>query len=355
MKLNREVLKKLLEAPGISGRESFVSNIIKENIKKYDLNLEYDNLGSIWGIKKSKNKDAKKLMIEAHMDEVGFMVTDISKKGFIYFEAFGGVWESSLNLTRLRVWTDDYKNSFSGVVVLPNSNSHQGKGENVEIQKMLLDIGARNEEEVKNWGIKKGSVITFDSKVEFNGSRVMSKSVDNRIGVSIIIQLMKFIQNKEFDFDIIIGCTTQEETGLTGARVSSFKYDVDIAMVIDVSPALDFNNPSEPKGILGKGTMLRHKDARTIYKKEVIQYLRKLMKNNKIKYQDYFSMGGTNAGNIHLAKNGITVIPIGLVSRNLHTSSSIFDIFDYCETLKLTKEILNDLNFDKINNLIKQH
>ncbi len=351
MKFNKSILTTVLNAPGISGREEIISGIVKKSIKKNGLELSYDKLGSIWGTKKSKNPKAKTLLIDAHMDEVGFVVTNISGKGFISFEAMGGVWAQTLNTQRLRVWTNDLSESFTGVVLLPGANTHQGKGGNFKIEQLLLDIGAESDMEVNKWGIEIGSCITFDSEVEYNGNRVISKAVDNRLGVAAVLSIMDYIKDKTFDYNIVVGCTVQEENGLIGARTSSYMIDADLAIVIDVSPAIDFPAGIEPKGILGAGTMLRHKDARTVYSRSTIEYLRNLMKKNEIKYQDYFSLGGTNAGNIHLSKEGVTTIPVGLVARNLHTASTVFDIRDFNETLKLLESLLNDLSSNKFNKI----
>ncbi len=351
MKINKNILTTLLNAPGISGREEYITEIIKKIIKKNGLEVSYDKLGSIWGTKKSDNPKAKTVLIDAHMDEVGFMVTNITKRGFLNIEPMGGVWGQTLNTTRLRVWNDDFSKSYVGVVEWPGTNSHQKTGGAVKIENMLLDIGAESDDEVMKWGISIGSPITFDSEAQFNGSRVISKSVDNRLGVYSVIEIMNYIKDKTFDYNIVVGCTVQEENGLIGARTSSYMIDADLAIVIDVSPATDFPTGNSPKGVLGAGTMLRHKDARTIYSRSVIEYLRKLIKDNNIKYQDYFSLGGTNAGNIHLSKEGIKTIPIGLVARNLHTASTVFDLRDLEETLKLLEAILNDLNSNKINKI----
>lgn len=351
MKFNKKIAKEFLEIPSVSGREEIITKKIIDNINEYGLELSFDNLGSILAYKKTNNKNAKTLMIDAHMDEVGFMVTDITKNGLISFESIGGVWNSLLNITRLRVWKDDFSNSYSGVVSWPGINTHKKEGKVPEIDKMFLDIGASSKEEVKNWGISKGNVITFDVRTEFNGNRVISKAVDDRLGVLLNLEIIKYISNKNFDFNIGVCFSVQEETGLVGGRLSAFKLNPDLAMIIDVSPTIKFPIEAEPKGILGGGTMLRHKDARTIYSRKIIEYLRKLLKENKIKYQNYFSLGGTNAGSIHISREGIPIIPIGLVARNLHSGSSIFDVNDFIETMKLIKVILEDLSSSEIEEL----
>ena len=348
MTVNKKLLKTLLEAPGVSGNENIIRELIKKQINKYGFDLEYDNLGSIWGIKKSKKKNAKTILIDAHMDEVGFLITQIHDNGLISFEPIGGVWNKTLNVTRLKVWNKNLTKSFSGVVHFPNNSPHQGLGKTPDIDKMLLDIGAEDKKEVIKWGINIGQMVTFDTQAEFNGKRVISKSVDNRVGISIIIEMMNYISDKEFDFNIVIGGSAQEEVGLRGAKTSAYKFDPDLAIVVDVSPANDYPVAKNNSGSLGQGTMLRHKDARAIYSPKIIEYLRKLMIKNKIKYQDYFSQGGTNAGTISLTKSGIVTIPVGLVARSLHTGSTVFDLNDYEETLKLLELILSDLNHNKI-------
>lgn len=350
--MNKNLIKKLFETPGVSGREEKVAEIIKAEIKKNGLELERDNLGGVWGIKKSKKKDAKTILIDSHMDEVGFLVTNISSNGLIQFVNQGGIWNQIMNSQRLRVWTSDYKKSFSGVVLFPNVNTHKGTGATPEISDMFLDIGATSKEEVLKWGIQEGDAITFDTLTEINGNRVIAKAADNRVGVGIVIELMKFIKDKEFDFNIILGASTQEEVGLRGTRVSTYKFSPDLGFVIDVSPARDIPAPQLPNGILGAGTMLRHKDAATVYLPHAIDYVRKILDTNKVKYQDYFSLGGTNAGMMHLQQEGRTVLPFGIVARNLHTGSLVFDIKDYDDTVKLIELILLDLNSNKIVKLI---
>ncbi len=350
--MNKNLIIKLLETPGTSGREELVAEIVKKEIKKNGLELERDNLGGVWGIKKSTNPKAKTILIDSHLDEVGFMVTSIMPNGMIKFINHGGVWNLTLNSQRLRVWTSDFSDSYSGVILYPNVNTHQSQGNTPEIKDMLLDIGATSKEEVEKWGIKQGDSITFDSKTEINGNRVIGKASDNRVGVGIVIELMKFIKDKEFDFNIIIGASSQEEVGLRGVRVATHKFNPDLGFVIDVSPARDIPSPKEPDGILGAGTMLRHKDAATIYPPKVIDYIRSILNKNEVKYQDYFSLGGTNAGMMHLQQEGRPVLPFGIVARNLHTSSLVFDINDYDDTLKLIELILLDLNSNKIVKLI---
>ena len=131
-------------------------------------------------------------------------------------------------------------------------------------------------------GISIGNQITFDTRIEENGNRMIGKAVDDRAGLAILIELMPFIKDLDLDYDLYIGASVQEEVGLRGARTMSFKINPDLAVAIDISPAKDIPAPSKV-GDLGLGTYIRHKDAYTIYPKSVTQYLEELFEKNKIK------------------------------------------------------------------------
>lgn len=348
--MDKEVLFNILSIPGISGREEKIMSYIKDNIKKLNLDYEFDNLGSLWVKKNTTLKGAKTVMIEAHVDEVGFNVTEITKSGFIKFEPQGGIFSKSILFQRLNVWNNDLTKSYEGVVVYPELDltSYESllKVQKFNVEKMCLDIGAKDDKEVKEMGIKIGNVITFANKPIINNNRLISKAIDNRLGAYLVYNLLEFVAKNEFDYNIIIGFSTQEEVGLRGVRASTYKYNPDVGIVVDISPANDYN--LDPSGALGKGTMLRHMDALTVYPKVVTRYLNDLIIRNNIKYQNYISSGGTNAGIMHILKEGRIVFPIGLLARNLHTSSSICDLKDLEETEKLLRALLKDLNSSKI-------
>ncbi len=345
--MNKELLTKIIMTPGVSGHEQKISKLIENELLTSGYQIEKDNLGSIIASTKTK-KNQPTILIDAHMDEVGFSVISLEENGTLLFGENGGVWNKSLVNQRIRVWDIDFKNSYSGVITIPDVNSHQGKGEIPEIEKMFIDIGAKDKAELLSWKIAPNCSITFDTLVEYNGNRIIGKSLDNRIGLFLLIELAKFAISIDYNYNIVFVASTQEEVGLRGARTAAYKINPDLAIVIDVSPSLDLTAPNIENGELGKGTMLRHKDAFVIYSEKVIKYLKEILIVNKITYQDYFSAGGTNAGIIQLMRGGQTVIPLGLVARNLHTGSQIADLDDIEQTLILAKKILDDFTKDKI-------
>lgn len=332
--MDKILLKKLMKIPGLPGLENKVSDLIKHEAETLGLDIMTDNLGSTFAVKKSGLKNAKKLMIDAHMDEVGFIVMSIEKNGLIRFEEKGGIWKHSLTYQRLRIWDKEMKKSFSGVVTFNRPPLTQSAPSPLpDIEKLHLDIGATSDKEVNKWGITAGCTITFDTNIEENGKRIIGKAVDNRAGVSLMIEVMRYISNHNYDYDIYIGGSTQEEVGLRGARTITYNINPDIAAVIDISPSNDIPT-NVGKGAIGKGTFIRHKDSSTIYPKIVTNYLEELFNKNKIKYQHYFSLGGTNAGQIHLSRDGVITFPFGFLARNLHIGSTVMDTRDYKETLK---------------------
>ncbi len=345
--MDKKLIKNLLEMGNVSGREETIMTFIKEYFSKYEIEFDRDGLGSLFYKFNSKNKNAKTIMIDAHVDEVGFYVTDITKNGLVKIENHGGIaFKNVVSQSVYLINSDQEK--FEGIVLSPKPNVKL-------IEELFIDFGFKNNKDYEKNNIKVGDQIIFNSKTVFTKDRIIGKSIDNRIGTYIVMKLIEYIyENNNFDFNIVIGFSTQEEVGLRGARTSAYKYNPDLGIVIDISPVIDFQNEEEPNGILGEGTMIRHKDAYTIYSRPIVNYLKNLMIKNKIKYQNYISLGGTNAGIIQLTKSGVPVIPAGLVARNIHTNYGVFDKNDLFETIKFLKVLLHDLDEEKIENFKKR-
>ncbi len=353
MKINKELLKKLIEIPGISGQEFEVTEFIKKQVTevetKIKYEIKYDNLGSLIIKLKSKNKNAKKILFDSHIDEVGFKVVGISDNGMVSFEEIGYISKDSLLFKNINIVNSENK-LIPGYIFDP---SFMDTLKVSKIERLKIDLGVKSKKDViEKLKINIGDQIVFDSNFNINESIIRGKAIDNRLGAYMNLMLLLKIlkENIEFNNQITFVFSTQEEVGLRGARTSSYDVDPDIAVVIDISPSRDHYGKSETEGKIGEGTMLRHKDAYSLYQKRVIKYLRDLMVNNKIKYQDYISQGGTNAGIIQMNKGGVITVPIGLVARNIHTNNTLVEISDIVETEKLLYVLVKDLdkNNDKI-------
>lgn len=355
--MKNKVLKDFLTLPGVSGKEDKIVNYIKNNSS--NLSYQRDNLGSLHFYFESKNKNAKTVLIDAHIDEVGFVITELKSNGLIAFEALGGFFYPAIFNSKVEVWNSKNK-KFNGYIINPQFVSHGGNLSNVgsktlkdfEPEDFLIDIGAKDKKQLEKNNIKVGDQIVFSSEIIKNFNTVISKAVDNRLGTYLCFKLLDFIKNANFEYNIIVNFSTQEEVGLRGVRPVVYKYNPDLAIVVDISPANDVGGYGEPKGILGKGPFLRHKDALTLYSRKIINFLENdILIKYKIPYQNYESSGGTNAGIIQMIKDGCGVIPVGLVARNLHTGYSIFNLLDLEYTESFLKKILENLDNEKIENL----
>ncbi len=340
--MNKELIKKIIEIDGVSGREENVVDFIKNYFSSKNIEYGRDSNGSLYYVFRSKNKNAKKILIDAHIDEIGFFVTKINENGLINIESQGGIKFENIVSQGITLINSENK-KFNGVIL--------NQKENKKIENVIVDLGFKDKKEIENENIKNGDRIIFNSETIFNKNRVIGKSIDNRIGTYILIKTIEYILENNFEYEIMVLFSTQEEVGLRGVRGATYKFNPELAIVVDVSPVLNFKSENEPTGKLGAGTILRHLDYYTIYSRKIINYLKNIIEKNKINYQNYISLGGTNAGIIQLIREGIPIIPIGLVARNIHSNYGIFDLDDLEQTIKLIKIILNDLNDKKINNL----
>lgn len=350
MRLN-SLFKDLFLLPGVSGREDQVREYVKNYFKKYpNYEIKTDGLGSVFGVKKSKNKDAKTVMVGGHLDEVGFIVANINPNGGIMLQSIGGINGEVVLSQVLEVHTEN------GIIpgVVGAKPPHLKEGQSTKVSDLVLDIGARSKEEALKWGIKLGQMITFANSFTYthDKTRVISKAVDNRVGVGVVLEIARLLHDVELDFNLVVGATVQEEVGLRGAQTSANLFKPDIFIAIDSSPINDINDPNS-LGKMGDGAMLRLYDPGVIMPEKLRDYLEEVATNSKIKYQHYFSKGNTDASRVLLQNYGVLSTAVVLPSRYIHSNASMFEISDLQDVIDLVEAIINDLNNDKIKKLTK--
>ncbi|BDV03345.1 MAG: putative aminopeptidase YtoP [Candidatus Hepatoplasma scabrum] len=340
-----EKLKEILAIPGVSGYENRIVEFFKKEFLSLGYSYKRDNLGSIIFFKNKNDSKAKKVIIDTHIDEVGFLITNLNEDGTVLIESIGGINLKLMQTQVLEVWSSNFKKKYLAILTFPNQDD-----KDLDLQKAILDLGFKSKEDLIKHDINVGSSVTFPNLFQENEISILSKGIDNRLGAYISLNLARDLAKKSLKFNLEFVFSTQEEVGLRGSRTAIYNQNPDLVIVIDISPAYDLDKKGSPYGILGEGTMLRHKDAYTIYKKKIIIFLRNLFKKENIKYQDYFSLGGTNAGIIQLLKEGILVFPIGLCARNIHTGLAIVNKNDLMETERGLRILINKIN----DNLIKK-
>ncbi len=334
------MLKDLCLINGTSGDEGRVRDYIITQIKDY---CEYtvDNMGSIIAFKKGKKTPAKKISINAHMDEVGFIVTGITDDGYLRFASVGGI-DSRVCLDRI---VSVGKNSVIGVIgdkafhLLSSDEKDNCPG----FDDLLIDIGATSKDEAEKY-VTLGDFAYFESDyAEFGNGYIKAKALDDRIGCMLMIEL---IQNG-LEYDTTFCFNVQEEVGLRGSKCTAFAVDADIAVVLESTTAADLNGVSgaDRVCVLGDGPVISFMDNRTIYDRELFELGFAVAKQNDIPVQTKTAIaGGNDAGAIQTSGDGVRVMAISLPTRYIHSGASVVKSSDIDDTRRLLKELLPKLS-----------
>ncbi|HLS09419.1 M42 family metallopeptidase [Lentibacillus sp.] len=323
-----DLFKNLTELQGAPGNEHAVRNFMRGELEKYSDEIIQDNLGGVFGVKKG---NGPRVMVAGHMDEVGFMVTQITKNGMIRFQTLGGWWSQVLLAQRVQVMTDN--GPVTGVIgsIPPHNLSPEQRKKPMNTKDMLIDIGADDKEDAEKIGIRPGQSILpicpFTPMA--NEKKILAKAWDNRYGCGLSIELLKELQDETVPNELYSGATVQEEVGLRGAKVAANMIQPDIFFALDASPANDMSGDEQEFGHIGKGALLRIFDRSMITHRGMREFILDTAESNNIPYQYFVSQGGTDAGSVHLSNSGVPSAVVGICSRYIHTSSSIIHVDDY--------------------------
>lgn len=350
------LMQTLTQAMGIAGDEKEVSQLLKEAYQPYADEIVYDNLGSIFALKRSSKADSPWVMVAGHMDEVGFIIKNVNDQGALSFAPVGGWWSQVLLSQRVIVKTLDGR-KIKGTIgsIPPHLLTEKERSAPMEMKNMWVDIGCSSKAEVAALKIQAGCSMILDGPFEVleGGKRLLSKAWDNRYGCILGVEILKALQGVDLDVNLAIGATVQEEVGLRGAQTASHKLKPDLAIVLDCSPANDLTGDKDSFGHLGKGPLVRFIDANYLPHRGFIHHYVDLLDEHKIPYQYYQSLGGTDAGAIHKQYDGIPTLTQCICARNLHSSASIIDAQDYLEARKAVMLVLKSLNSATIETIKK--
>ncbi|GKV69538.1 putative aminopeptidase YtoP [Sporosarcina sp. NCCP-2716] len=342
--MNTETLnmfKTLTELPGAPGNESAVRRYMRSELEKYSDEVIQDNLGGIFGVRKGP-EDSPKIMVAGHMDEVGFMITGITDNGMLRFQTLGGWWNQVMLAQRVEIMTDN--GVVPGVIgsIPPHLLTDEQRAKPMDVKNMLIDIGADDEADAKRIGIRPGQaavpVCPFTPMA--NEKKIMAKAWDNRYGCGLALELLKEVHGTELPNRLYSGANVMEEVGLRGAQVAANMIDPDLFFALDASPANDMSGSKKEFGQLGKGTLLRILDRTMITHRGLREFILDTAETNKIPYQYFISQGGTDAGKVHIANEGVPSAVIGICSRYIHTSSSIIHTDDYAAAKELLVKLV---------------
>ncbi len=349
-------LETLTQVLGISGDERDVARTLQQMYQPYSDEIKYDNLGSIFALKKSSHPHAKKVMLMGHMDEVGFVVKSVLKNGLLKISPIGGWWSQTLLGQRVLVKARDGQ-VYPGAIgsIPPHSLSDADRAKPMDIDKMMVDLGYQSIQELSELGIGAGSPIVLEGSFHRlnQGQRLLAKAFDNRYGCALGVEILEALKDKELPYHLYVGASVQEEVGLRGAETASHMIQPDIAIVFDCSPANDAFSEKDAMGQLGQGPLVRFLDRNYLPHRGFIDFYVDVMKQKSIPYQYYQSMGGTDAGAVHKQFDGVATLTLCICARYIHTNSSIIDVDDYQHALQAALAVLEQLNDDTIDSIRK--
>lgn len=319
-----ELLKELTQINSPSGREEKIREFILNQIKDYNYDTTTDALGNIIVHKPGKGK---KIMLAAHMDEIGIIVSFIDKNGFIRFGSLGGL--EVKELPRRKVI---FENGTVGII-----GTDKAFGDKAELSNLYIDIGAKDKTEAEK-AVRVGDTAVFVGEYFENDNIVVSKAIDNRVGCFILLDILKNNINTENDLYFVF--TAQEEVGLRGAKTSAYSILPDFAFSIDVTDTGDFPDSPEMDVKLGSGAAIKAMDRSIVCDKEVFKTVVEIAQKENIMYQtEIMSDGGTDAGAIALTASGVKTGGISIPVRYIHSPSEMADKNDIACCIRLLNQI----------------
>ncbi len=332
-------LKELTELSGVSGCEYEVRNYIKLKLNEIGCEYYVDKLGNI--IAHNEGNKNKTIMVVAHMDEVGLIVSHIDSNGFIKFQAVGGIDQRVLNSKVVEVGECKIPGVIGSKAIHLMSADEKGKA--LPIDKLYIDIGSNSKAETEKL-VSIGDYVTFKSDyVEFGDNMVKAKALDDRAGCSAILEILSM--NLDVDFYAVF--TVMEEVGLRGAYTAAYALEPDLGIVIEGTVCADMPEVEEHSNStsINKGPAISIMDKSTVYDIDEVRRVAKVAENNNIPYQfRKSSSGGNDAGAIHKTKNGSKVVALAVPCRYIHSSVNVASKNDYNNLVTLVKMILLEEN-----------
>lgn len=327
----RELVQKLTNIYGPSGNEELVSQFIREEIESYVDQIKVDVMGNLIAIKKG-NGGGKRVMLAAHMDQIGFMITHIDDKGFLRFAKLGGI--SVANSINRRVL---FKNGIVGVI---GYETEVDSWKDITLDKMYIDMGASNKEEAEKL-VKIGDVAVYHPLFTESNGKYVGGAMDDRAGCALLVQTIKNIGATPNDLYFVF--TVQEELGLRGAKTSAYALDPDLAISVDVTGTGDTPKCRPMAVSLGQGPAIKIKDASVLAHPLVKELMVNTAQKHDIPYQlEILEYGGTDSGAIHLSRGGVPSGVLSIPCRYVHSDSETIDAKDMENGVKLLTKILQE-------------
>jgi putative aminopeptidase FrvX len=352
-----DLLRELTAVAAPSGYEQPAAEIVKRRLEAIS-KVEFDRMGNVFCTLEG-TAARPRIVLPAHLDEVGLMVTFVDEKGYIRFQTLGGWWSQVLLAQRVNV-INSKGEVIPGVVGSkpPHLLSEEERNKVVKLDDLFIDVGATSKDEVeKTLGVVPGDPIVPDSPftVMAGGRRLLAKAWDDRAGVGLMVRVLEELKDQKHP-NTVIGCgTVQEEVGTRGAKTVAATADPDVALVLEVAISADAPGikPEETQGDMGKGPMLCILDAGMVPHRGLRDFVVQTAKKARIPYQ-YTSLvrGATDGRELQYAGRGVPALYIGVPCRYIHAHHGVIDGDDFEHTLRLLVEVIKRLDAKAFQTMI---
>lgn len=315
-----ELLKELCSVPAVSGDEGRLSSLIADMIRPHCDSVDVDPLGNIIAFKRGKARAEKRVLLDAHMDEVGLIITGINADGSLSFATVGGINTEVLLARRVRL------GSLAGVIQSKPVHllSADERKKLPDKKSLTIDIGAADRAEAER-SVKVGDYAWFESDfVSFGEGKIKARAIDDRAGCAVLVDIIR----GEIEYDTYFSFTVQEEVGLRGARTATFTVEPDYAIAVESTTAADIVgvDGGDRVCVLGAGAALSFMDNATLYDRQLFNGAKAIAEQRSIACQTKQAVaGGNNAGAIHQSRGGVKTLAVSVPCRYLHSAVCVID------------------------------
>jgi endoglucanase len=325
----KSLIQTLTQTPGPSGYEQEIRKVIREAVTPLSKSIQVDALGSLIVRIGEKKPGGLRVMVAAHMDEIGVMVSHVEKKGFVRFSNLGSIFPRYLAGGRVR-----FLNGVRGVI---NHDRSEEIARIPGIEKYFIDVGATSD---KDCPVKVGDVAVFDREFLDMGKRVSSKAMDDRVACAVLIETMRNI--KTTPNELVFVFSTQEEVQSRGAQTAAYAIEADLGIAVDVTPSGDILGV-KMQVYLGQGPAIKVRDVGMIADPKVVKWIADTAKKNQIPCQmEVLDVGSTDARTMQIARSGMLAGALSIPCRYVHSPSELVDMDDIMQTVKLMTVLLSE-------------
>lgn len=328
----KELIRKLVEAPAPSGYEGQVRKVIREEIESLADEIRVDNLGNLIArkgrIAEGNTAQGKRIMLVAHMDEIGIIATHIDEVGYVRFLPIGGVNQRYCPGGRVR-----FLNGAAGVIGVEGK---EWSNNAPRFENMYIDLGSSSRDEVP---VRVGDVAVFERTFRELGNRLLAKALDDRAGVAVLIEVMRQLENTPNEIYFVF--STQEEVGVRGATTSAYAIEPEIGVAVDVTGSGDTPHGSKIEVALGKGPAIKVRDQSVLSDPRIVRWMEATARQAEIPYQiEVLELGGTDTKAIQLSRAGVPAGCLSIPARYVHSPSEMVDLGDVQAAVKLLVNLL---------------